>query len=220
MTRFQFNYRPKSASDSNPWKRRVGLAWLAIWLLIAGGFAYRRLSPEPASEALASSRPGRDPAYTKPIEQIQVGERVAFVINPTEKLDESLSFDVNPRTWRKIRLQTSQHEVVLLRPVTWLNEHLAREGSTMMLVVPELGIDEPAEVVSIWPCPAIRPGEGRIVLGTFTHIAPETICMYIDGQEEPIRCTPNHITWSVEHRDFVEAHELTAGSTVLCDDGV
>ena len=179
MTHFRFTNRAQSASDSHPWKHRAGLAWLACWLLIAGGFGYRHLSPEPASEALASSRPGRDPAYTKPIEQIQVGERVAFAINPTEKLDESLSFDVNPRTWRKIRLKTSQHEVVLLRPVTWLNEHLAREGSSMMLVVPELGIDEPAEVVSIWPCPEIRPGEGRIVLGTFTHIAPETICMYI-----------------------------------------
>ncbi|MCB9938347.1 MAG: hypothetical protein H6823_08895 [Planctomycetaceae bacterium] len=43
----------------------------------------------------------------------------------------------------------------------------------MMLVVSELGIDEPAEVVSIWPCPSIPAGEGRIVLGTFTHVAPE-----------------------------------------------
>ncbi|MCA9222238.1 MAG: hypothetical protein KDA71_18040, partial [Planctomycetales bacterium] len=168
MTRFQFNNRPKSATGSSPWKRRVGLLWLCLWLSIATGFGYRHLTHETSSQVQASIAPA---TKTKPIEQIQVGERVAFAINPTETLDTSLSFDVNPRTWRKITLQTSQHEVVLLRPATWMNEHLAREGSTMMLVVPELGIDEPAEVVSIWPCPEIRPGEGRIVLGTFTHIA-------------------------------------------------
>jgi len=37
---------------------------------------------------------------------------------------------------------------------------------------------------------------------------------------EPIRCTPNHITWSVVDRDFVEAHKLQPGNLVLCDDGV
>jgi hypothetical protein len=65
-----------------------------------------------------------------------------------------------------------------------------------------------------------HPGEGRIVVSTFTHVAPETICMYLDGLAEPIRCTPNHITWSAEHRDFVEAHELQPGHMVLCDDGI
>ena len=56
-------------------------------------------------------------------------------------------------------------------------------------------------------------------LSTFTHVAPETICMYLDGLDEPIRCTPNHITWSVEAKDFVEAHVLHPGNLVLCDDG-
>jgi hypothetical protein len=90
----------------------------------------------------------------------------------------------------------------------------------MMLSVPEVGIDGLAEVVSIEPCPAIPDGQGRIVISTFTHVAPETICMYLEGLAEPIRCTPNHITWSVEHRGFIEAHELQAGNLVLCDDGV
>lgn len=117
-------------------------------------------------------------------------------------------------------MRTAKHEVVLLRPASWITEHLRDDETTMMLTVPEIGIDEPAEVVSIWPCPTIAPGEGRIVLGTFTHIARETICMYLAGLDEPIRCTPNHITWSVEHKDFVEAHELHAGNLILCDDGV
>ncbi|MCB9938857.1 MAG: hypothetical protein H6823_11480 [Planctomycetaceae bacterium] len=107
----------------------------------------------------------------------------------------------------------------MLRAATWINEHLADGKSTMMLNVPEIGIDEPAEVISIWPCPPITLGEGRIVISTFTHVAPETICMYLDGLDEPIRCTPNHITWSVEAKDFVEAHELHPGNLVLCDDG-
>lgn len=217
MTRFQFRNHTKPVPVSSAWKRRAGLAWLCLWLCVAGGFGYRHLTHETPGEVQASVA---GPSKTKPIEQIQVGERVAFAINPTETLDTTFSFDINPKTWRKITLRTAEHEVVLLRPATWINEHLASGSSNMMLTVPEIGIDEPAELVSIWPCPSVRPGEVRIVIGTFTHIAPETICMHLEGLEEPIRCTPNHITWSVEHRDFVEAHELQPGHLVLCDDGV
>lgn len=223
MTRFQFNKRNATGQAATFWGSKIGLTWLCLWLSIAAGFGYRHLTHETAgtvqasidSNILTSTSP-----KTKPIEQIRVGERVAYAINPTEELDTSLSFDVNPRTWRKITLKTSAHEVVLLRPTTWVNDHLADEDKFMMLCVPEVGINEPAEVVSIWPCPAIQPGNGRIVIGTFAHVTNETICMYIEGQDEPIRCTPNHITWSVEHKDFVEAHKLRPGNLVLCADGV
>ena len=223
MTHASSNNRIASNSQTKSWRSRLGLAWLCLWLSIAAGFGYRYLANEPTGEVQASidvSKNSSTAPKTKPIEQIQVGERVAFTINPTESLDTTFSFDVNPRTWRKVTLRTAKHEVVLLRPATWVNEHLVDGASTIMLSVPEIGIDEPAEVVSIWPCPTVPAGEGRIVIGTFTHITSETICMYIDGLDEPIRCTPNHVTWSVEHKDFVEAHELQAGNLILCDDGV
>jgi len=196
-----------------------------LWLSVAAGFGYRYLTQETAGEVQASIGVAGNIAErpkTTPIEQIQVGERVAFTINPTEGLDTSLGMDVNPRTWRKITLRTENgsHEIVLLRPESWIKQHQAAGESTMKLAIPELGVDGLVDVISIEPCPPITAGEGRIVISTFTHVAPETICMYLDGLPEPIRCTPNHITWSVVDRDFVEAHKLQPGKFVLCDDGV
>ncbi len=196
-----------------------------MWLSVAAGFGYRYLTQETAGEVQASIGVAGNIAErpkTTPIEQIQVGERVAFTINPTEGLDTSLGMDVNPRTWRKITLRTESgsHEIVLLRPESWIKQHQADSESTLKLSIPEVGVDGLVDVISIEPCPPITAGEGRIVISTFTHVAPETICMYLDGLAEPIRCTPNHITWSVVDRDFVEAHKLQPGKFVLCDDGV
>jgi hypothetical protein len=219
MTNVSANSRCAINQKPKPWSRRLGLLWLCLWLSIAAGFGYRYLTNETVGEVQAGIA---GPAKTKPIEQVQVGERVAFTINPTETLDMSLGLNVNPATWRKISLRTENHshDVVLLRPESWIKRHVVAGESTMMLSVPEVGIDGLAEVVSIEPCLAIPDGQGRIVISTFTHVAPETICMYLEGLTEPIRCTPNHITWSVEHRGFIEAHELQAGNLVLCDDGV
>ncbi|MDA1054568.1 MAG: polymorphic toxin-type HINT domain-containing protein [Planctomycetota bacterium] len=225
MTRFLFKRRQNADRQSQPWTRRVGLVWLCLWLSVAAGFGHRYLTHDTVGEVQASIEVAGSTAaarQTKPIERIQVGERVAFAINPTERLDTSLGKDVNPATWRKVTLRTENgsHEIVLLRPESWIKQHQADSESTMKLAIPEVGVDGLAEVLSIEPCPPISPGEGRIVISTFTHIAPETICMYLEGLDEPIRCTPNHITWSVEHKDFVEALKLQPGNLVLCDDGV
>jgi|GEM_PF-4251861 len=225
MTHFLFK-RQQSFDRQRPSLRRgVGLLWLCLWLSVAAGLGYRYLTQETAGEVQASIEVAGNIAErpkTKPIEQIQVGERVAFTINPTEGLDTSLGMDVNPRTWRKITLRTESgsHEIVLLRPESWIKQHQADSESTLKLAIPEVGVDGLVDVISNDPCPPITAGEGRIVISTFTHVAPETICMYLDGLAEPIRCTPNHITWSAEHRDFVEAHELQPGHMVLCDDGI
>jgi hypothetical protein len=157
-----------------------------LWLSVAAGFGYRYLTQETAGEVQASIGVAGNIAErpkTTPIEQIQVGERVAFTINPTEGLDTSLGMDVNPRTWRKITLRTESgsHEIVLLRPESWIKQHQADSESTLKLSIPEVGVDGLVDVISIEPCPPITAGEGRIVISTFTHVATETICMYLKG---------------------------------------
>jgi len=204
-------------------RRGIGIAWLAFWMIAAGTFGYRALTHEVAGQAVASigtAAAYSEPQAFKPIEQIQVGERVALSINPTEGLDDSLGTKIHPQDWQKIELRPDEHSrVVLLRPEWWVNERILPDDQTMSIAIPEVGIRGDARIISIDPCPEIPAGEGRVVIGTFSHLAPETIRLTIEGIADPIRCTPNHATWSVDERDFVEAQDLHSGTHVLCRDG-
>ncbi|MEO8498839.1 MAG: polymorphic toxin-type HINT domain-containing protein, partial [Planctomycetota bacterium] len=212
-------------SNTTSTRRHIGLAWLAVWLLVGGTFGYRALTHETGGEAIASlstaASQGKTPTRVKPIEQIEVGERVAFAINPTEAFDDSLGTDIHPQVWRKIELRPDPHSrIVLLRPEWWVNERLQADSQKMSISIPEVGIYGDAEVISITACPRIPDGEGRVVTGTFAHLAQKTIRLTISGVSEPIRCTPNHATSSVEARGFVEAQDLKPGQHVLCRAGI
>jgi hypothetical protein len=61
-----------------------------------------------------------------PIEQIQVGDRV-LAESPTGEEDTAFGSEIIPADWRKLTLRAPKRdgttaEVVLLRPLTWLNE--------------------------------------------------------------------------------------------------
>ena len=61
-----------------------------------------------------------------PIEQIQVGDRV-LAESPTGEEDTAFGSEIIPSAWRKLTLRAPKRdgttaEVVLLRPLTWLNE--------------------------------------------------------------------------------------------------
>ncbi len=61
-----------------------------------------------------------------PIEQIQVGDRV-LAESPTGEEDTTFGSEIIPSDWRKLTLRAPKRdgttaEVVLLRPLTWLNE--------------------------------------------------------------------------------------------------
>ena len=60
-----------------------------------------------------------------PIEQIQVGDRV-LAESPTDEEDTAFGSEIIPSEWRKLTLRAPKRdgtvaEVVLLRPLTWLN---------------------------------------------------------------------------------------------------
>ena len=94
-----------------------------------------------------------------PIEQIQVGDRV-LAESPTGEEDTTFGSEIIPSDWRKLTLRAPKRdgtvaEVVLLRPLTWLNEQHGEVGGTVFISVPECGIDGNANVLAIDPCPEI-----------------------------------------------------------------
>ncbi len=159
-----------------------------------------------------------------PIEQIQVGDRV-LAESPTSEEDTAFGSEIVPSDWRKLTLRAPKRdgtlaEVVLLRPLTWLNEQHGEVGGTVFISVPECGIDGNAEVLAIDPCPAIPSGAGRAVTGTFLHQATSTITLTIAGQSEPIGCTGNHPFWSEDRQTFVRADSLQPNETLRTATGL
>jgi len=153
-----------------------------------------------------------------PIEQLVVGQRVRSD-NPTAGVDLQFGADIIPSEWRKLTLRAPKRDgtvadVVLLRPLTWLNQQRGEVGGTVFISVPECGIDGNAEVLEIDPCPEILPGEGRVITGTFRHQVLASISLSIAGQAEPILCTGNHPFWSEDRQDFVRADSLQPNETL------
>jgi len=153
-----------------------------------------------------------------PIEQRLVGQRVRSD-NPAAGVDLQFGADIIPSEWRKLTLRAPKRDgtvadVVLLRPLTWLNKQRGEVGGTVFISVPECGIDGNAEVLEIDPCPEILPGEGRVITGTFRHQVSASISLSIAGQAEPILCTGNHPFWSEDRQDFVRADSLQPNETL------
>jgi hypothetical protein len=168
-------------------------------------------------------RPALNTTLT-PIEQIQVGDRV-LAESPTGEEDTAFGSEIIPSDWRKLTLRAPKRdgtvaEVVLLRPLTWLNEQHGEVGGTVFISVPECGIDGHAGVLAIEACPDISSGAGRVVTGTFLHQARSTITLTIAGQSEPIECTGNHPFWSEDRQTFVRADSLQSHETLRTATGL
>jgi hypothetical protein len=174
-----------------------------------------------ASEGeLARSAPPGAELFTKPIREIELGERV-WAENPTGEEDLSLGVEVEPATWRRLELRAPKEdgtwaEVVLLRPEWWLEEQAELNdkdtlevGDVVEISVPECGIEGKAEVLALGPCPQIAPGPGRVVTGTFKHSSAHILDVYVEGLDQPIGATANHPFWSEDRQEFVRSDELT-----------
>ncbi len=182
------------------------------------------LNPQSSAMRLTSAPRPRGRTTLTPIEQIQVGDRV-LAESPTGEEDTAFGSEIIPFEWRKLTLRAPKRdcttaEVVLLRPLTWLNEQHGELGGTVFISVPECGIDGNAQVLAIDPCPEIPSGAGRVVTGTFLHQARSTITLTIAGQGEPIECTGNHPFWSEDRQTFVRADSLQPNETLRTATGL
>ncbi len=135
--------------------------------------------------------------------------------------------EVNPQTWRRIELlawkpNEETCDVVLLRPLWWIEQSGAKVGGLIRLAIPEMGVAGPAKVLSIGPCPPIQerqPGL-QIVTGTFKHKAKLVLHLHLKGLDKPIGGTPNHPIYSLDRGDFIPAGNLRIGERLKTRDGV
>ena len=153
---------------------------------------------------------------TKSIEDIQLGQRVVGR-NPLRHETQSPS-EIDPATWRAVRLNMIQngveYDLAFLRPLSWLESTGAVVGGSIHMELHEMGLNGPARVVGIDPCPVIEPDNatGRnVVTGTMAHPGANIVYLDITGLDEPLGVTDTHPIWSETRQDFVVAGQLEIG---------
>jgi hypothetical protein len=135
--------------------------------------------------------------------------------------------DVDPATWRRVELlawkpDEETCDIVLLRPTWWIEQAGAKVGALIRLAMPEMGINGPAKVLSIGPCPRMqeRKRGTQVVTGTFKHKAKLVLHLHLEGLDKPIGVTPNHPIYSLDRADFVPAGKVGVGERLKTHSGV
>ena len=160
------------------------------------------------------------------IESLRVGQRTL-----TEDTKDSADLpgddptEVDPRTWRLVQVRTAKPagsanlvDVELLRPLAWIEQTRALVGSQIHFELAELGIDGPACVLAIEPCPEIERSRGRVITGTFTTARCGVLDLRLSSGEvlEP---TPPHRFFSDTRQDWVAAEKLRVGECLRTASG-
>jgi hypothetical protein len=127
-------------------------------------------------------------------------------------------FGKDHATWRAVRLNMIQngvqYDLAFLRPLSWLESTGEVVGGSSHMELHEMGLNGPARVVGIDPCPIIEPdnGSGRnVVTGTMAHPGANIVYLDITGLDEPLGVTDTHPIWSETRQDFVVAGQLEIG---------
>lgn len=219
--------KPSIPVDPPDWTNRLLLALCLGFTLFSGVLYYRSLpeSPRHSSASLLSVAASRqNPQRFQTIEQVRVGER-AVGRNPIREQAELSEPD--PATWRQVSLFMKKKSglglwIKLLRPQTWIDEHQAAVGSTIFINLAEMGAVGEAQVNEIGPCPAIEPGTGPVVTGTFQHQADartRLVRLVLEDQPESTGVTDNHPYWSVDRQEFIPVGQLRIGEQVDTEQG-
>ena len=140
-------------------------------LALAGFFALRGLggSASELPQAAASVSPttpvsaaDKRPQIVKQrIDQIDVCQKAWVEENPTGEQDLEFGEDVDPETWRLMILRAVKSDggitkIRMVRPLDWLEARQVEPGASVDLEVAEIGIDGPADVLDVLPCPPGR----------------------------------------------------------------
>ena len=209
------------ATSQNSSRIGIGMAWIiAFGLVLAAcaGFDSGK------TDATSVDRNACRTLQPIPIEEIQVGQRVAGV-NPAQSNSGEEWPQPEPELWQRIELQCVHDEgktceIVLLRPRMWLISKGAKLGATIELDMPEMGVAGQATIRSIERCPPIDSGPGNVVTGTFSHLPnAQLVDVRFETLADPVGCTANHPFWSSDRKTFVPARELQVGEKVHAEFG-
>jgi len=173
---------------------------------------------------------------SKPIEEIELGDKVWVEIDVTQNSKESKEpyrsiddEDVIPETWRAIdleihKLDGSLAKVSLLRPLWWLKDVKAEVGGAILLSIPEMGIEGKAMVINIGACDVDSRQSSvglRVVTGKFTHENTRVLDLYFENNHnEPLGVTSYHPLWSTTRNSWVEAGDLEIGEDLKTQTGI
>jgi len=168
----------------------------------------------------------------EPIEALRVGDRV---ISDNPDVDSPRETQVDPKKWRLLNLRAEtvwadgtvdDINVETLQPPEWIAAHNAKVSHVVPLPLDliEMGLPEDlrAVVLTIGPCPPIRPGAGRLVLSTVNHLnndVRELTVMDGKGNETTIRPTGLHKFYFVRDGAWVSAKDLQRGSIIRARGG-
>jgi len=197
---------------------------VGLLLLLAGYFGSLAIRSPMETETAqpANTAPGVvvNGIRYRPIETFRPCDRV-LGHNPELTDADRADFgpEPDPATWKLLTLRAPKHDgstadVQMVQGPEWLAAHQPGVGSTVPISVPECGIEGMAEVISIGPCPPVKPGRGPVVLATFKHYVGSTVDVYVTGLSDPIGCTGNHPFWSNDRQKFVRADELRPGENL------
>jgi len=178
--------------------------------------------------SLVKSAPAQAGVALKAIEDIDVGERVLTGVSEharqlaVEAIGNLPAWDgeaIVEEDWRKVQLTLARHEgnsmeIILLRPLKWLEENRIEPGNSVYISIPEMQQSGFATIATVAACPSLPAGNGAVVTGTFTSAAAEVIDLRLADHDQPIRCTPEHLLFCVNDQRFVPARELSPGDRV------
>ncbi len=200
-----------SAANTPPRRTALRLIWVAATLALVGFCGFMGL---------------RDVGRTTlPIEQMQVMRNRVLADNPEIDGPASGQFGaIDPPNWRLVDLRMQKPDggrmdITLGRPAWWLEQVAARPGASIHLDLAELDLVGEARVLAVRPSPTPKAGHGRVVTGKFVHYAGNVLEVSIEGLDEPLRVTANHLFWSADREEFIHAEGLVPGETLRSHDG-
>jgi hypothetical protein len=210
-------------------KRTGRVAALAACFLLAvffAGYPDRNRSAATAvtNRVTAQAQPSR------PIETIQVGQRVLTSANQTDP-DRVLPTSVRTDTWRRLRMQAENRwadgtvdviQVETLQPPGWVEANAAQTGSSapLPLDLAEMGLPAGivARVVANEPCPKLAAGPGRVVLTTVSHLNSDIWELQFSderGRVQTVCPTGLHKFYSGTRKQWVSARDLKQGEKLV-----
>ena len=157
-----------------------------------------------------------------PIEQLQVGDRIDPAL-PTGWERVGIPLESNFTDWRRLELLmvhdgASITQATLLRPAAWVQEMQADIGGTIVLNLPDLGIEGPARIVDL-DSVTVERGPGRLVTAVFHHSSGKVYDLQVEGESNTIGVTGTHPFWSMDRKDWVSASALRFGEQLLAENG-